>query len=149
MSRRFFKVYMCSKARFGGWPKSISDPLLRKICLFLTFFGLFFASGAERNSFAKNTLKRPKNAIIGPFDKWPTSDFWKSISDPTLGHPPSNRALMCIIALKWQQNFLPMIKLFLSKNHWPKIIKQSFLGYFGQKSYKKSEQTKIYGRRES
>ena len=41
----------------------------------------------------------PKFAIFGQIDKWPTSDFGKSISDPTPGHPPSNRALTMIYKL--------------------------------------------------
>ena len=45
-------------------------------------------------------LKTLKNAIFGPFDKWPTSNFRKSIGDPTFGHPPSNRASIPLYLIK-------------------------------------------------
>ena len=56
----------------------------QKLTLYRNFCG---AKDAARKFFAKNTLKRSKNAILGNFVKWTTSNFRKSISYPIPGHP--------------------------------------------------------------
>ena len=82
-----------------GWPKSINDPIFGteeaenfdKLPTFgknWPILTVLWHRKRRKKFFRPKYAKRPETLIIGPFDKWPTSNFRKSISDPTLGHPP-------------------------------------------------------------
>ena len=124
--------------RKGGRPKSIGDPLfgakgVEKFENWPTFGRKMTHCGQYVN--LENALKMPKNGISGHFDKWPTLDFRKSISEPTPGHPlksiPDKNISAKILTLsELRRNLSSCVRLIEITTNFHKFIERKIVDYF-------------------